>query len=251
MLNNQKRKERDKELVSLSNHLGFRFKDLKLLNIALTHGSYIKESNRKELVDNQRLEFFGDAVLKLFVSDYLMKRYPSYSEGQLSNLRAVVVSEKVLANVAEKLNLQKYLLLGKNEKKSLPVSVLADAVEALLAVIYYQCGLKNTQEFILEYWLEYIEMADKSKEKDNYKAVLQEYTQGSKLGLPAYKTLSEVGPDHNKEFEVGVFLNNNELARGKGKTKKDGSQDAAKNALIILGKIQNNKSNNVKNIKTK
>ena len=228
--------DRKKELMLFASFLGFPIKNYALLNMALTHGSYVKESSKNKLVDNdnERLEFFGDAVLKLFISEYLMSKYTDYAEGQLSKLRAYVVSEKVLSKVAVKLNLKKYILVGKNEKKSLPPSILADTVEAVLAVIYYDCGVENAREFVLKHWKLHIEEADKNCEKDNFKAVLQEYSQGNKQGLPMYKTITESGPDHNKQFEVGVFLNNNEIARGKGKTKKDASQDAAKNALRTM-----------------
>ncbi|MBI3589950.1 MAG: ribonuclease III [Candidatus Melainabacteria bacterium] len=225
---------RKKDLVSFSKSLGLTVRNLQLLDTALTHTSYVKEVSTKSLIDNERLEFFGDAVLKLVVSEYLMSKYSVYSEGQLSKLRAFVVSEKVLAEVAVKLDLKRYLLLGKNEKKSLPVSILADSMEAVLAVIYYECGADKTRDFIISYWKEHVEYADKNNEKDNFKAVLQEYLQGNSFDLPVYRTLSEAGPDHNKRFEVGVFLNNNELARGVGKTKKDASQEAARNALMVL-----------------
>ena len=225
---------RKKELTSFLNSLGLNIKNLNLLNTALTHSSYVKEHAYKTGENNERLEFLGDAVLKLFISEYLMSKYKDYSEGELSKSRAYVVSEKVLADIAKKLNLKKYLLLGKNEKKSVPVSILADAVEALLAVIFYDCGEIAAKDFVLSYWKEYVDKTDEDIEKDNYKAVLQEYLQGKKRGLPLYKTVSEAGPDHNKEFEVAVCLNNNELARGKGKTKKEASQQAAKNALKTI-----------------
>ena len=231
---------RKKELTSFLNSLGFYIRNLNLLNAALTHSSYLKEHSTKKhkgFEDNERLEFFGDAVLKLFISEYLLNKYKDYSEGQLSTVRAYVVSEKVLAKIGEKLNLKKYLLLGKNEKASLPDSILGDAVESLLAVIYFECGPDKAREFILSYWEDFIELAEKTKAMDNYKALLQEHTQANKMGLPLYKTLYEIGPDHKKEFEVGVYLNNNELARGKGKTKKSASQSAAKNALISLSKL--------------
>ena len=225
------KEERKKVLLDLAKSLDLSIKDLNLLNTAFVHGSYIKENTSKNISDNERFEFFGDAVLKLYISEYLMDEYKDYLEGQLSKLRAFVVSEKVLGKIALKLKLGDYLLLGKNEKKSLPVSILADSLEALIAVIYYECGPKKAREFILNHWIEHIESADKNQDKDNFKAVLQEYTQGDKLGLPVYKTLIEAGPDHNKEFEVAVYLKENELARGTGKTKKEASQEAAKNAL--------------------
>ena len=228
--------DRKKDLVTLLKSLKLAVKDLTLLDQSLTHGSYLKERNNKYVEDNERLEFFGDAVLKFFISESLMKDYPEYSEGELSKLRAFVVSEKVLGKVAEKLELKKYVLVGKNEKKAIPVSILADSVEAILAVIYYDSGIEMVRKFIHEHFKEFIELAGKNTEIDNYKAILQEYTQKYKLGLPVYKTVSEFGPEHNKEFEVVVQLNNNKLAQGKGKTKKEASQCAAKNALNVINK---------------
>ncbi len=227
---------RTKQLSEFARSLGLVITDFNLLNNALTHGSYIKEKKLKSTEDNERLEFFGDAVLKMFISEHLMDKYTDFSEGKLSKLRAYVVSEKVLSEIASDIGLKKYILLGKGEMKSTPVSVLADALEALLAVIYYQCGSNKTRDFILKYWKNSIEEVSFNVEKGNYKAMLQEYTQANKVGLPEYITVSESGPDHNKSFEVSVFLNKTELGRGKGKNKKDASQVAAKNALKCLQK---------------
>ena len=228
--------DRKLQLQKLLKSLGLKIKDLGLLNTALTHGSYLKESKSVVREDNERFEFFGDAVLKLYVSEYIMEKFPDYAEGELSNLRAYVVSEKVLTKIAKKLNLEKYLLVAKGIKVNTPDSVIADALEAVLAVIYYDCGLDIARDFVLKNWTNHIELASKNKEKDNYKAVLQEFTQANNYGLPAYKIQDEKGPDHKKTFEVGVFLLNNEVARGMGKNKKEASQDAAKNALKILNK---------------
>lgn len=231
---------RKQDLNTFLKSLGLNIKNLELLNTALTHSSYLKAHKGRSLASNERLEFFGDAVLKLYISDYLMNKYSSYTEGELSNLRAYVISEKILSNIAHNLNIKKYLLLGKSEMKAVPVSVIADAMESLLAVIYHECGSETVKKFIFKNWHDYIEKADKNKEKDNFKAILQEYTQASKLGLPIYKTVSEAGPDHKKEFEVAVYLKNVEIGNGKGKTKKDASQNAAKSAIISL------KSNKIK-----
>lgn len=228
--------ERKKNLVCLFKGLKLSIRDLTLLDRALTHSSYIKENNKKNIEDNERLEFFGDAVLKLIISEYLMRAYPEYSEGELSKLRAFVISEKVLGKVADRIDLKRYILAGKNEKKSIPVSILADSLEALIAVIYYDCGIDSTRKFTYEHFKEFIELAGKNTEIDNYKAILQEYTQKYNLGLPSYETISERGPEHNKEFEVVVLLNNNKLAKGKGKSKKEASQCAAKNALEVVNK---------------
>lgn len=230
---------RKRDLLVFAHSLGLEIKNLEILNTALTHSSFIKDLNLKVIESNERLEFFGDAILKMYVSEYLVDNYLDHEEGKLSKLRAYVVSEKVLAKIADKLNFKKYLSLGKSEHKSLPVSILADSLEALLAVIYYDCGSKKVNNFILKHWKEYITLADKDVEGYNYKAILQEYLQANKLGLPEYKTVSEKGPQHNKCFEVGVYLNNRELARGSGKTKKDASQLAAKSAIELLEKKSN------------
>ena len=228
--------DRKTQLQKLLKSIRLKIKDLDLLNTALTHSSYFKEYKKITNEDNERLEFFGDAVLKLYISEYIMKEFPDYSEGELSNLRAYVVSEKVLTRIAQKLNLEKYILVAKGIKVNIPDSVISNALEAVLAVIYYDSGVESAREFILKNWTYHIDLASKNKEKDNYKAVLQEFTQANNYGLPLYKILEEKGPDHKKIFEVGVFLLNNEVARGIGKNKKEASQNAAYNALKTLNK---------------
>ena len=230
---NQSRK---KDLEAFLSILKLNVSDFLFLNKALTHSSYLKEKSIVGIEDNERLEFFGDAILKFIISEFLINDYPDYEEGKLSKLRAYVVSEKVLGKIATKLNLKRYILTGKSERKSIPVSIQADALEALLAVIYYDCGINVVRKFIFEHFKEFIELAGGDTEIGNYKAILQEYTQKYKLGLPVYKTISEIGPEHNKEFEVVVFLNENKLAQGKGKSKKEASQSAAKNSLKVISK---------------
>ena len=228
--------DRKTQLQKLLKSIRLKIKNLDLLNTALTHSSYFKEHKKTTNEDNERLEFFGDAVLKLYVSEYIMKEFSDYSEGELSNLRAYVVSEKVLTKIAQKLNLEKYMLVAKGIKVNIPDSVISNALEAVLAVIYYDSGVETARDFILKNWTYHIDLANKNKEKDNYKAVLQEFTQANNYGLPLYKILEEKGPDHKKIFEVGVFLLNNEVARGSGKNKKEASQNAAYNALKTLNK---------------
>lgn len=229
---------RKNKLKSFITQIGVNIKNINLLDTALTHGSYIKDNNLVKVKDNERLEFFGDAVLKLFISEYLMKEFPDYSEGKLSAIRAYLVSEKVLTAIAKKLQIKNYLLLGKNEKKNLSDSIPSDALEAVLAVIYYSCGEAVTRKFILNFWKEHIEYACKTKGLENYKAVLQEFTQANNMGLPEYSTITEKGPDHKKEFEVAVYLLGKEIARGQGKTKKEASQNAAMIALTKTDQIR-------------
>ena len=224
--------KRTKLLQRFVSKLNLNVKNFNLLNVALTHSSFIRNSS--SLCNNERLEFFGDAVLKMYISEYLMSKYSDYNEGELSNLRAYVVSDKVLTKVSKKLDLHKYLLTSVDIKNKLPDSVTANSLEALLAVIYYECGAEIVKKFILTYWKEFIELANKDKGKENYKAVLQEYTQANKLGLPEYKIVREEGPDHIKTFEAAVYLNNKEIARGYGKNKKEASQIAAYNALNLI-----------------
>ena len=231
---------RNENLQTLVKSLGVDIDHLETLNTALTHNSFNKK--KKECIVNvnvsefQRLEFFGDSILKFVMSEFLMTKCKNLHQGDLSKFCAYLVSEKVLAKIGKELNLEKYILAGKSEKKSLPTSIVADTLEAILAVIYYQCGLDKTRKFVLKHWIKYMDMggASPSFEFENYKAILQEYTQGKQRGIPLYKTINEQGPDHNKVFEIAVILNNIELARGEGKSKKEASQDAAKVALNKL-----------------
>ena len=227
-------KVRKKRLFDFVSSLKLSIKNFDLLNISLTHSSF-KFKNNHLSPNNERLEFFGDAILKVYISEYLLEKYPDYSEGELSKLRAFVVSEKVLEKISDSLSICDYILTGRNEKRKLPASILADSLEALLAVIYYDCGPNVVKSFILSNWSKYIEQVGENLDKDNFKAILQEYLQSKKLGLPKYVTVSELGPDHNKNFNVAVFLNQNQLGSGNGKTKKEASQQAAKDALNKLG----------------
>lgn len=239
IINKMLKEDRKRKLRRFLENQSLNIKNLELLNLAFTHSSYGK-ANSNMNKNNERLEFFGDAVLKLFISEYLMSKYNNYTEGQLSKLRAYLVSEKILFDVATDLDLSKYILIGKSENRNLPQSIIADSLEALLAVIYCECNAEYTNKFILNKWIKYIDTADRSSEFENYKAILQEYLQDKKnnLGLPDYKTISESGPDHNKRFEVAVYLKNKELARGTGKTIKEASQHAAKCAVLKLKHVR-------------
>ena len=225
---------RKKELQAFLNEIKIDMKNLSQLNLALTHSSNIKNKSLSGTNCNESLEFLGDAVLKLVVSSYLMDKFPHLNEGQLSKFRAYLVSDKVLGEVAKHIGIGKYVLTGTNERRNMPSSILANCFEALLAAIFKDCGLKKVNDFIISNLEDYINVNLINAEFYNYKAVLQEYTQNKELGLPLYKTLNEKGPEHNKEFEVAVVLNNNIIASGKGKSKKEASQQAAKNALTVM-----------------
>ncbi|WP_427338587.1 ribonuclease III [Caloranaerobacter sp. DY30410] len=230
--------ERMKLLDELQNKIGYRFHNINLLNRALTHSSYANEHRRLKIKYNERLEFLGDSVLSLVVSDYIFEKYPKFPEGELTKLRAVIVCETSLSTVAKKLNLGKYLLLGKGEEATggrERISILADTLEALIGSIYLDGGLGEARKFILNVLKNIIEDAVEGKILIDYKTQLQEIIQKSSKSGVCYNVMNEYGPDHNKIFQVKVSLNNQVLGEGVGRSKKDAEQCAAKNALIRLG----------------
>ncbi len=221
------------------------FKDFSLLNCALTHASYTKENALN--YSYEKLEFLGDAVLKIAISEFLFKEYPQYDEGELTHHRALIVSDKILAKFAEKIKLGELILLGESEMRhngAKKVSILACAFEAILGAIFLDAnqeskGLSAASEFILSNFKNEIVYLIENFKFSNPKAALQEYTQGLNNELPIYKTIKEDGRAHDKIFEVEVFYDGKTLGTGTGKRKKDAQQIAAKNALAKLGVIDN------------
>ena len=220
-----------KSIESLEDKLGYKFKDEKLIIEALTHKSY------KQPYDNERLEFLGDAVLDLIVGEYLYKKFSKSDEGKLSKIRASLVNEAGFDKLARSLNLGDYILLsnaednnGGREKPSL----LSNAFEAIIGAIYLESGLK-TVELIAIKLIEtnHEEISLDSLFRD-FKTTLQELTQARFGMTPEYKVISSRGPDHLKEFEVGVFIQDKEYARAIGKSKKIAQQEAAKEAVTLL-----------------
>lgn len=220
----------------LTNH---QFKDTNILKTALTHSSYSNERSY-EIQYNERLEFLGDSVLSLVVSEYLYNRKNELAEGKMSKIRAKLVCESSLAECAEKIGLHNYLLLGKGEEhtggRNRP-SIMADATEALIAALYLDAGLEKTRVFVLSLLSEQIKNVLSGNYVSDYKTELQEYIQGSTKQTIEYELIGESGPDHNKIFEMCVLLDSNEIAKGKGRTKKDAQQNAARETLIRLGVI--------------
>jgi ribonuclease-3 len=208
-----------------------------LYHMALTHSSYTYENKLSPLCNFERLEFLGDAVLKLTVSQLLYERFPSYREGELTKIRSVIVSDAVLAKVADKLGLGHFIVFGISEAKSggsKKQSSLACALESLLGAFYLDGQFDTCQRLLGTVLDEEITAIDLNKTKDNFKAVLQEYTQAETLGLPEYKTLEEKGPPHNKLFIIECWVNEEIVGIGRGKSKKQAQQDAAKKALMTL-----------------
>lgn len=202
-----------------------------LLVEAMTHNSFA--NNKKTRTNNQRLEFLGDAVLELVISDYLYNKYVNLAEGELTRARASIVCESTLAEVAQKLNLGNTLIMGKGEEKnggrSRP-SILADAFESLVGAIYLDQGLEAAKGFILNQLESYLGGEFVIKNKD-FKTTLQEYVQSISNETVNYCTLSEEGPDHDKTFRVGVYYKNKLMGTGEGKSKKEAEQKAAYDAL--------------------
>tara|TARA_B100001123_G_scaffold426698_1_gene541223 strand:+ start:170 stop:880 length:711 start_codon:yes stop_codon:yes gene_type:complete len=224
---------RAQELAPLQENLGYIFSDLKLLNKALTHKSYVNEKN-EVLKHNERFEFLGDSVLDILVSDYLVQQFNDYDEGILSKIRAAVVNESCLAGLAQKINLGRYLLLGKGENLSggrTKPSILADAFEAVAGALFRDGGLDAASKvFLPMLTLEISNYADSCSFRD-YKSDLQEYTQNKLVCTPTYKVVNERGPDHAKEFEVVVIIKNENKGKGLGRSKKEAEQAAAKMAM--------------------
>ena len=224
---------RMKELSSLQNKINFKFSDLELLNKALTHKSYANEKS-KSLKHNERLEFLGDSVLDILVSDFLVHKYSDFAEGILSKIRAAVVNESCLAKLARKINLGDYLLLGKGEDLSggrNKPSILADAFEALAGAVFRDGRLDAASNIFLPLLIEEIENTAESWSFRDFKSDLQEYTQNKLVCIPSYKVVREMGPDHAKEFEVVVMIKNEVQGKGLGKSKKEAEQAAAKIAM--------------------
>jgi ribonuclease-3 len=223
----------------LLNRLGFKASPNEALyRQALTHSSYTYENNLPSIDSNERLEFLGDAVLKLTVSDLLLELFPDYREGDLTKIRAVLVSDAVLAEIATELDLPEFLILGESERRSqgahYKTSTLACAFEALLGAFYLDGRTSEVKTFLRDILLDKIHAIDANKTKNNYKAVLQEKTQAIGLGLPEYETIGESGPAHNRTFTVKVSIQNEEYGEGSGKSKKEAQQNAAREAFYRI-----------------
>ncbi len=235
--------ERRGALLRLCEQLGIKFRRLDLLNTALTHPSYCAEFNQGNLPSNQRLEFLGDAVLALVVSNYLYHTYPEMDEGQLTRIKAISVSEPVLHGIAKKLGLGQYLLLGKGEERTggrdRP-SVLADAFEALVGAMFLDRGLKMTADFVLKHLKSRIRMIERDRLILDFKSRLQELTQSRYHVVPTYHLIRTVGPEHAKTFVTEVRIQGIPIGRGKGHSKKEAEQEAARAALrkLLKGTIQ-------------
>ena len=221
----------------LEENLRYEFKNKKLLINALTHSSYANEA-RDGVSSNERLEFLGDSVLSIVVSEYIYKEFNNLPEGELTKLRASLVCEKSLCQFSRELELGKYLRLGKGEYKGggrERDSILADAFEAVLAAMYLDGGFNVAKNHVMRFIKNELKHTDDEVFKD-YKTALQEIIQKNPEESVTYILTKETGPDHDKVFEVEVRLNSNTIGKGIGKNKKQAEQSAAKEALRLMGK---------------
>jgi ribonuclease-3 len=223
---------------ALERRVGYRFRDVGLLEHALTHKSKAHEDATGGVVDNESLEFLGDAVLGFVVADLLYREFPHFDEGQKSKAKAALVSTTALAELAQKIGLGAYLLLGRGEEKTggrQKQALLADGCEAVIAAIYLDGGIDAARDFILQELAEEIEHVRSPDFLRDFKSALQERLQASGRPLPDYEVTAEQGPDHDKRFHVTVRVQGEVLASSEGRTKKEAEQDAARLALGQLG----------------
>lgn len=230
-----------KNLIALEEIFGIKPENKKLFEKALTHSSFTKENNIISLENYERLEFLGDAVLKLCVSDILYKNFPKYDEGNLTRIRSVIISDATLAEITKQVGLSALIIIGKREEKSggrKRKSILACAFEAVLGAYYLEGKINELSAFLEKVFKNYIKDVDEHFEKFNAKAILQEYTQSQNKKTPDYKIIEETGPQHEKVFIVEVSYMEEVLATGKGKTKKEAEQDAAYKACEKLKRLR-------------
>ncbi len=228
--------KKEPQLAQLEKELGYSFSDVSLLLRALTHVSYDRE---KSAGHNEVLEFLGDAVLDLAISDLLIRNFPEKSEGELSRMRAALVNSAVLPEKAALLNLGPWLRLGKGEERSGgrdKPSILAGAFEALLGAVYQDGGYEAVRRLVERYFA--VDVREKSLGQQDYKTRLQEICQVLFHAPPSYRLVSESGPDHDKCFVTEIAVGGKIFGKGKGKTKKQSEQDAAKQALHELQKAR-------------
>lgn len=223
-------------ISEIEKNLGYKFQDQSLLARAFVHRSFINEHKASHCQDNERLEFLGDSVLNLIVAEYLFRSLPEVTEGELSSLRAHVVSSHSCIAFIEKLNVSQFVLVSKGEKMQTGrgrSTILADVFEAILGAIYLDRGLEETRSFFHRHFESMItDMCLRPKE--NWKALLQEMVQKNLHLVPHYEVLEESGPDHNRQFLIGVYVGERQMGTGTGKTKKEAEQEAAKTALSLL-----------------
>lgn len=224
------------DLAEFEKITGIVFKDKKLLEQAFIHRSYINENNGSKLSHNERLEFLGDAVLELIVTDYLYNKYPDRDEGELTAYRSALVNAVIIGEVAQSLGMNDYLLLSKGEAKDAGRArsyILANTYEAYVGAVYIDQGYNVARDFIAKTLFGKIDTIVAKKLWRDAKSLVQEKSQEYLNITPVYKVISESGPDHDKHFTIGVFFGDEQIATGKGKSKQEAEQAAARAALEV------------------
>lgn len=229
-----------KDFKKFTEKIGVEFDDASLLETACTHRSYLNENKVAGMEHNERLEFLGDAVLELVVTSFLFRKYPKKAEGELTAFRSALVNTVSLTKVAQSINLNDYILLSRGEAKDggrARSVILANAVEALIGAIYLDRGYNAAANFISNHLLNTIDIEEIVKNKTwiDAKSKFQEKAQEKAGVTPSYRTLKEVGPDHDKVFTLGVFLGDVQVATGSGPSKQEAEQKAAEKALEVKG----------------
>jgi ribonuclease III len=226
--------KRQEELNEFEKKIGTSFLNQALLNQSLTHSSY---GHEHKLPDNERLEFLGDAILKLVISEYLYHKFPDRAEGDLTKIRAAVISDETLAVIGRRINIGDYLLLSSNEKRTGGArrkSNLANGLEALIGAVFLDAGLGKSREMILGVLVSEIDKVSKEGYIRDFKSALQEYTQKRKWELPRYRVVKETGPKHRRVFWMEVKIKGRGYGSGRGRNKKEAEQRAAMAALTRL-----------------
>jgi ribonuclease-3 len=227
----------EKDFDTFERSIGSSFNDKDLLRQAFTHRSYLNEHKELELDHNERLEFLGDAVLELIVTDFLFRRFPDKQEGELTAYRAALVNTMTLSTIGRDLGMESYLLLSKGEAKDNGRArqyILANTMEALIGALFLDRGFDEAKRFIEKYLLPLIDEIVEKRLWQDAKSRLQEVAQEKEGITPTYETLKEEGPDHDKYFQIGVYLNEKLIANGEGKSKQEAEQRAAQAALESL-----------------
>lgn len=228
------------DIEQIEKRINYHFSDKSLITQALKHRSFLAVTNESRLQSNERLELLGDAVLGMVVVEHLYRRFPEKGEGELTSIKSLVVSRKVLSKIAKEIGLGEVVLLNEAEEKSggrFRPSILADTFEAITGAVYLDGGLKTAVEFIESKLLSKIDEILATDQYRNFKSMLLEYTQSHNLGVPRYVVRKEEGPDHRKIFTIEVLIRHKPMGMGRGKSKKKAEQIAAKYALKRLGII--------------
>ena len=226
--------EREKVLKEFQKKIGYRFRNINVLNIALTHPSFLHENQITEEEHYERMEFLGDSVLGLIVCQHIYNEFPDYDEGNLSDIKSHVVSEKHLAAIAKRMELGKFTRFGAGEARTggrRKSSILANVFEAVLGAIFLDGGFEKANKYLLKFSKDDIVMHPPERESSNFKGILQKYCQTYLSSDPNYRVVGEKGPSHSRKFEMEVWAKNIKLGTGEGRSKKDAEQSAAANSI--------------------